>query len=166
MGDTLNIHFTFTYLPCTVIEYTYTCDNTHATFANICEPEGRMTTLTAHMIARAPLVMEPSASPREETVGRCGCVATTTCYSRAKWRRKIDVATVRCTTMPHALGLQRQSGQSLRVCVGGEHSQRRVHEKRFGGQAGVATNSHGCCSAAATGWRPISTNGTPKSQIR
>ena len=61
----------------------------------------------------------------------------------------MDVATVRCATMLNALILQRQTSQTLRVCIGGEHSQRRVHEKRFGGQAGVATNSHGCCSAAA-----------------
>ena len=40
---------------------------------------------------------------------------------------KIDVATVRCTSLPHALGMQRQTSQSLRVCIGGEHSQRRVH---------------------------------------
>ena len=62
----------------------YTCDNTHATFANSCAPEGRMTTLTAHMIARALQVMEQPASPREETTGRCGCVTTTTCYSCVK----------------------------------------------------------------------------------
>ena len=43
-----------------------------------------MTTLTAHMIARALQVMEQPASPREETVGRCGWVPTTTCYSCVK----------------------------------------------------------------------------------
>ena len=40
---------------------------------------------------------------------------------------KIDVATVRCTTMPNPHRQHRQTSQSLRVCIGGEHSQRRVH---------------------------------------
>ena len=61
----------------------------------------------------------------------------------------MDVATVRCATMPNALRLQRQSTQNLRACIGAEHSQRRVHGKRFCGRAGVPTNSHDCCSAAA-----------------
>ena len=43
-----------------------------------------MTTLTAHMIARALQVMEQPASSRDETMGRCGCVTTTTCYSCVK----------------------------------------------------------------------------------
>ena len=45
-----------------------------------------MTTLTARMTARAPLVMEPPASSWNETVGRCSWVPTMTCYIRDKWR--------------------------------------------------------------------------------
>ena len=72
-----------------------------------------MTTLTAHMIARALQVMEQPASSRDETMGRCGCVTTTTCYSCVKLWTK---STLRPSDAPQCQTHTNSTAKLSRAC--------------------------------------------------